>query len=173
MMAITEQERTALVGLCGRYRGERLYIFGSAMLSHFDPRHRDRDFPVRFADREPTGEYADRYLGFAEALEQLFGRPVDLVTEESIRNPFFRREVESTRQLMFEQSYALCDDHKSMPPDELNADVHVESQSRRSGRFVEAKSMSSSSTPVLFCHTSSACKISRWRCKTSTISFLT
>jgi predicted nucleotidyltransferase len=111
---------------------ERLCVFGSAVLGRFDPRYSDLDFLVRFANREPTGEYAERYLGFAEALEQLFGRPVDLVTEKSIRNPFFRREVESTRQLMSDQSYALCDDHKSIPLDELNADVHVESQSRRS-----------------------------------------
>ncbi|MCL5279110.1 MAG: nucleotidyltransferase domain-containing protein [Planctomycetes bacterium] len=103
MMAITEQQRTALVELCGRYRVKRLHVFGSAVLGHFDPRHSDLDFLVRFSDREPTGEYADRYLGFAEALEQLFGRLVDLVTEESIRNPFFRREVESTRQLVYER----------------------------------------------------------------------
>jgi predicted nucleotidyltransferase len=132
MVVITEQQKTALAELCGQYRVERLCVFGSAVLGHFDPRHSDLDFLVCFANREPTGEYADRYLGFAEALEQLFGGPVDLVTEESIRNPFFRCEVESTPQLMFEKSYALCDDHKSMPPDELNADVHVESQSRRS-----------------------------------------
>ncbi len=128
MMAITEQQRTALVELCGRYRVERLYLFGSAVLGHFDPWRSDVDFLVRFSDRAPTGKYADRYLGFADALEQLFGRPVDLVTEESIRNPFFRRQVDSTRQLVFEQSCTLCDDDNSMSADKLNPDVNVESQ---------------------------------------------
>jgi len=131
MMAITEQQRTVLAELCGRYRVERLYVFGSAVRGHFDPRHSDVDFLVRFSDREPTGEYADRYLEFAEALEQLFGRPVDLVTDEPIRNPFFRREVESTRQLVFEQSCVLWNDDDSMPADELNADGNVEGQGRR------------------------------------------
>jgi predicted nucleotidyltransferase len=42
----------------------------------------------------PTG------LGFADDLERLFGRPIDLVTEQSIRNPYFKSEVESTRQLV-------------------------------------------------------------------------
>ena len=103
MVAIIEQRRTMLIELCRQYRVERLYVFGSAASGHFDERRSDLDFLVQFSDRAPTGEYADRYLGFAEALEQLFGRPVDVVTEESIRNPYFRREVEATRQLLYEQ----------------------------------------------------------------------
>jgi hypothetical protein len=55
------------------------------------------------SDRRPTATYADRYLGLAEALERLFERRVGLVTEQSIRNPFLRREVEATRQLVYEQ----------------------------------------------------------------------
>jgi uncharacterized protein len=104
MVAIVEDKQTALAELCHRYRVERLYLFGSAVTDRFDARRSDLDFLVSFADREPTGEYADRYLGFADDLEQLFGRPVDLVTEQSIRNPYFRNEVESTRQLVYEQS---------------------------------------------------------------------
>jgi hypothetical protein len=104
MVAIIEQRKTALAELCRRFRVERLYLFGSVVLDRFDTRRSDLDFLVSFANREPTGEYADRYLGFAEALERLFDRPVDLVTEQSIRNPFFRHEVESTRQLLYEQS---------------------------------------------------------------------
>ena len=55
------------------------------------------------AGRQPNAAYADRYLGFAEELERLFGRSVDLITEQSIRNPYFRREVEATRQLVYGQ----------------------------------------------------------------------
>jgi predicted nucleotidyltransferase len=104
MVAIGEQKKTALAELCRQYRVERLYVFGSAVVGRFDVRRSDIDFLVRFSDREPTGEYADRYLGFAEALERLFDRAVDLVTDQSIRNPYFRREVESTRQLLYDQS---------------------------------------------------------------------
>jgi predicted nucleotidyltransferase len=105
MVAITEQNKAALVELCRKYRVERLYLFGSALSGQFDVQSSDLDFLVCFADREPTGEYADRYLGFAEDLEGLFGRPIDLVTEQSIRNPYFRREVESTRQLVYERPH--------------------------------------------------------------------
>jgi predicted nucleotidyltransferase len=104
MVAVIEQKKTALAELCRRYGIERLYLFGSAAHGRFDARHSDLDFLASFSNREPTGEYADRYLDFAEELERLFGRPVDLVTEQSIRNPYFRSEVESTRQLVYEQS---------------------------------------------------------------------
>lgn len=110
---------------------EQLYLFGSAALGHFDAERSDLDFIVRFSERQPTGEYADRYLGFAEALERLFERPVDLVTEESIRNPYFQHEVESTRQLVFEQSRTAGDDRSVMPLDELTGGVDAENQSTR------------------------------------------
>ncbi len=105
MVAITEQNRAALAELCRQYRVERLYLFGSAVSDQFDAGRSDLDFMVCFADREPTGEYADRYLGFADDLEVLFSRPVDLVTEQAIRNPYFRREIESSRQLVYEQPH--------------------------------------------------------------------
>jgi hypothetical protein len=82
---------------------KRLYLFGSAATGRFDPRSSDLDFLVTMEDRRPTGAYADRVLDLADALEQLFGWHVHLVTEESIRNPYFRNELESTRQLIYER----------------------------------------------------------------------
>ncbi len=103
MIPIIDLHHYELAELCRRYGVERLYIFGSAAQGHFDPEQSDLDFLVEMADREPTGSYADRYLDFAVALERLFGRRVDLVTVQSIRNPYFRREIEATRQLIYEQ----------------------------------------------------------------------
>lgn len=57
---------------------------------------------VKLADRRPDGDYADRFLGLAEGLERLFNRHVDLVTEESLRNPRFKAEVESTKRAVYE-----------------------------------------------------------------------
>jgi hypothetical protein len=47
------------------------------------------------AERAPTSAHADRFPDFAEAVEGLLGRRVDLVSELAIRNPFLRREVEA------------------------------------------------------------------------------
>src|SRR5437016_9384368 len=102
MISLVEQSRPALAELCRRFRVRRLYLFGSATAARFDPNASDLDFLVEMSDRRPTATYADRYLGLAEALERLFGRRVDLVTEQSIRNPYLQREV-ATRQLVYEQ----------------------------------------------------------------------
>jgi len=103
MIPLVEQKRADLADLCRRFQVERLDLFGSAADGRFSPSGSDLDFLVRFSQREPTGEYADRYLDLAEAMERLFGRPVDLVTEQSVRNPYFRRVVESSRQRVYER----------------------------------------------------------------------
>lgn len=43
------------------------------------------------------------FLDLADAIEKLFQCPVDLVTEQSVRNPYFRRVVETSRQLIYER----------------------------------------------------------------------
>lgn len=103
MISLVEQNRPALAELCQRFEVRRLYLFGSATNTQFDSKRSDLDFLVELSERRPTKNYADRYLGLAEALERLFGRRVDLLTEQSIRNPFLRHEVQATRQLLYEQ----------------------------------------------------------------------
>lgn len=103
MILLVEQRKPELAELCRRFNVSRLFLFGSAASDRFKGEGSDLDFLVEMDDRQPTGAYADRYLGLAEALEELFGRGVDLVTTQAIRNPYFRREVEATRQLVYEQ----------------------------------------------------------------------
>ena len=45
--------------------------------------------------------YVDAFFGLKEGYEQLFGRPVDLVSAASIRNPYFRQSVERTKALLY------------------------------------------------------------------------
>ena len=104
MIALVEQKKDDLADLCRRFDVERLELFGSAATGSFQSSSSDLDFIVRFS-APSSGSYLDRYLDFAEALEQLFQRPVDLLTERAIRNPYFRRSVEATRQSVYEQRH--------------------------------------------------------------------
>jgi hypothetical protein len=97
-----DRYRDDVVELCRTHGVERLEVFGSAVTEAFDDETSDLDFVVRFADR--SSGYADRYLDFAQALEDLFGRDVDLVTERSIQNPFFRRSVDDSRLVIYDRS---------------------------------------------------------------------
>lgn len=92
--------------LCETHGVERLDLFGSGTGSDFDEKESDLDFIVRFSEtvRERSG-YADQYLNFAYALERLFDREVDLVTEHSIENPFFRHTVDSVREVVYERRH--------------------------------------------------------------------
>ncbi len=94
--------RESLASVCRRFRVERLYLFGSAADERFDSKRSDLDFLVTLEEQSPS-EYADNYLGLAQALEKLFGRPADLVTERSIRNPYFRETVFADRQLLYDR----------------------------------------------------------------------
>jgi predicted nucleotidyltransferase len=102
MISLIEEQKDAVAELCRRFRVQRLFLFGSATSERFCEASSDLDFLVEMEDRQPTGAYADRYLGLAEALEKLFGRRVDLVTAQAIRNPFLRRQVEESRELLYE-----------------------------------------------------------------------
>lgn len=101
MIREVEQQRPALANLCQRYRVRQLQLFGSAATGAFIPETSDLDFIAEFADTQ-SADYADRYLDFAEALERLFNRHVDVVTKRSIRNPYFRATVEQTAQVIYE-----------------------------------------------------------------------
>lgn len=94
-------QKEAVAEQCRRFGVSRLELFGSAVRHDFDSDRSDFDFIVRFTDTRP-GSYADRYLDFADALEALLGRKVDLLTERSIRNPYFREAVNAGRQLVYE-----------------------------------------------------------------------
>jgi predicted nucleotidyltransferase len=96
MIGIIEDKRAEIEALCRRYGIRKLELFGSAATGAFDPATSDLDFIVDLGAYEQGVSH--RFLGFADALEALFGRPVDVITEPSNRNPYFRAEVDETRQ---------------------------------------------------------------------------
>lgn len=102
---LLETHRARIADLCRSHRVARLEVFGSATGGKFSPTTSDFDFLVRFQPNPPQG-IADAYLGLAEGLERLLDRPVDLMTEDSVRNPYFRTSLNSSRELVY-------DDHRS------------------------------------------------------------
>ena len=87
--------------VCSRFNVRRLALFGSAAAADDDAGCGDLDFLVEF---QPAAldDYANAYFGLLEALEELFGMPVDLVVRSAIRNPYFLESVDSTRAALYE-----------------------------------------------------------------------
>jgi predicted nucleotidyltransferase len=93
--------KSKLSELCHIYGVKRLEVFGSASRHDFDPKRSDIDFLVNFTEAHPLGAF-ERYFGLKEALEQLFQRPVDLIEEKAIRNPYFKQAIQQDRILVYE-----------------------------------------------------------------------
>jgi predicted nucleotidyltransferase len=101
VIELIEQKKSSIADLCRQHEVRRLDLFGSAARGDFQPEQSDLDFIVQF-QRTGYAGYADAFLNFADALEELLGRKVDLLTERMIRNPYFRATVEASRQTVYE-----------------------------------------------------------------------
>ena len=94
------QHRDELAALCRRFHVRRLDLFGSAARGDFDPGKSDIDFLVEL-DRAAAQRPFDAYFGLKEALEELFGRPVDLVETGAVRNPYLKASIEESRENVY------------------------------------------------------------------------
>lgn len=100
MIPLVAEKTSEVAALCHDFGVYRLDLIGSAATGAFNAETSDLDFVVNFWDRSPG--YATRFLAFAEALEALFGRDVDLFTEASVTNPYLRQMIEAQREQLFE-----------------------------------------------------------------------
>lgn len=103
MIDLVANKREEIAALCRQYGIQRLDLFGSAATGAFDPATSDLDFIVDLGDYEVG--VAGRYLDFIAAIEDLFDRSVDMVTVNSIRNPYFREAVDEQRVNLYEARY--------------------------------------------------------------------
>jgi len=81
--------------LCGQHHVKEMFVFGSASTGVFTSSS-DIDFLVSFMPMD-FGDYADNYFMFAENLENTFDRPVDLITDKSLSNPYFIKSLEKSK----------------------------------------------------------------------------
>jgi predicted nucleotidyltransferase len=101
MIPLIKQHCDDLARLCQQYRVKRLEVFGSALEEkRFDDERSDLDFLVEFLPLQ-AGEHADAYFGLLEALEHLFGRGVDLVMTQAIKNPYFLEKINQARVSLY------------------------------------------------------------------------
>jgi len=104
MQAVIDEKRDALAAICRRYGVSRLEVFGSAARGlDFDPKRSDFDFLVEFEHRSDLPP-VEQFFGFAEALEQLLGRPVDLVERKAVeasRNYIRRRAILRQAEIVY------------------------------------------------------------------------
>lgn len=100
-MKLIEDNLDKIKLLCKKYKVKTLYVFGSILTNHFN-KESDVDFLVNFNKNEiPLEEFADNFFDFMYALEGLLLRRVDLVCDDAIKNPVFRREVDKNKRFLY------------------------------------------------------------------------
>jgi predicted nucleotidyltransferase len=100
MNSIIENNKFSIEKLCKENKVDKLYVFGSVLNEKFNEKS-DLDFLVSFNKNIELLDYADNYFNFLFSLEDLFSRDIDLVTEKSLKNPYFIKELENTKQLIY------------------------------------------------------------------------
>jgi len=92
----------AIRDACARHGVARLELFGSAASpTAFDPDRSDIDFIVTFTPDKDLGPWLGAYFELRDELQQLLGRPVDLVMQGALRDPSFVAEADKTRRLIY------------------------------------------------------------------------
>jgi uncharacterized protein len=87
--------------LCQSHHVDKLYAFGSSITDHFDQAKSDIDILVNLTIEDPI-EYGGVLLNLWDNLESFFGKKVDLLTDESIHNPYLRKTIEETKRLIYD-----------------------------------------------------------------------
>ena len=98
-MKLIDNHIDSLTALCNTYNVDKMYIFGSALNSNFNAKS-DIDFLVKFKNIE-LSKYFENYMNFKENLKKLFGRDVDLLEEQTLRNPILIKSINRSKELVY------------------------------------------------------------------------
>ena len=85
--------------LCKEYEIKSMYAFGSLCTGNFNETS-DIDLLISFKDI-PVEEYTNNYFELHYKLEKLFNRKIDLLTENSLSNPYLIESIEETKLLLY------------------------------------------------------------------------
>lgn len=99
-MTPLEKHTNEIYKLCSEHKVKSLYAFGSVFTGYFK-QESDIDFIVDFEPID-VALYADNYFDFKFSLQDVLKRPIDLLEDKAIRNPYFRQVVNQKRELIFE-----------------------------------------------------------------------
>jgi len=100
MQKILTDNIEKIKSLCLEYNVKSLYAFGSVCTNSFN-RKSDIDLLISFYPME-YGDYADSYFEITYRLEEILKRPVDLVTDKSLGNPYFIESINKTKTALYE-----------------------------------------------------------------------
>jgi len=100
MNKVVQEKLNDIIRLCENHGVKSLYIFGSANTDKFE-RNSDIDFLIEFKENLSIEEYTENYFTLQYKLRELLNRKIDLVTQNSLSNPFFIQSIEQNKLLLY------------------------------------------------------------------------
>ena len=83
---------------CSKWKVTELSLFGSVLREDFRP-DSDIDVLITFCKDAPWSLYD--WVDMIDELNSIFARQVDLTAREGLRNPFRRREILRTKEVIY------------------------------------------------------------------------
>jgi uncharacterized protein len=99
MQQFIENKKAELIQLCKAYDVKTMYVFGSACTDSFNE-YSDVDILISFKEIS-IDRYTDNYFELHYKIEALLGRKIDLLTENSLSNPYLIESIEETKHLLY------------------------------------------------------------------------
>ena len=91
-MQLIENNIHKIIDLCKKHKVHKLFVFGSILTNRFNDKS-DVDLVVDFNKKEVED--------FKYSLEELLGREIDLLEEQTIKNPYLKKNVDATKTLIY------------------------------------------------------------------------
>lgn len=98
-MGISDENIGLIGALCAAHNVDKLYRFGSSTRVDFNI-NSDIDLLVRFKGMD-LAKYFNNYISFHSKLVKLFRRKVDLVEEQTLKNPILIRSIDRNKELIY------------------------------------------------------------------------
>lgn len=100
MNRLIKEKLSGIIKLCENHGVKSLYIFGSANTNMFN-KNSDIDFLIAFKESLSIEDYTENYFTLHYKLRELLKREIDLVTQNSLSNPYFIQSIEQNKQLLY------------------------------------------------------------------------
>jgi uncharacterized protein len=90
--------KAKIEAFCSRWKIKEFALFGSVLREDF---RSDSDLDVLVSFEPDGGITFDNRVEMLDELAEIFGRDVDLVAKDAIRNPFRRHEILTTKEVVY------------------------------------------------------------------------
>ncbi|MBU4231952.1 MAG: nucleotidyltransferase family protein [Proteobacteria bacterium] len=90
--------KAKIEAFCRRWKIKEFALFGSVLREDFRP---DSDLDVLVSFEPDGGITFDNRVEMLDELAEIFGRQVDLVEKDAIRNPFRRHDILTTKEVVY------------------------------------------------------------------------